>query len=68
MPFQFQPPPGIPQNQPVGIPTPFLNRQMGLGDVIANITRTFGIQPCTPCKQRQEWLNQQVQLNPFLRR
>jgi hypothetical protein len=50
------------------IPVPFVQQPTGLGDVIANITRRFGAQPCAPCKQRQEWLNQQVQLNPFFRR
>ena len=28
-----------------------------IGDVIARLTGAVGIQPCAPCKRRQEWLN-----------
>lgn len=30
---------------------------MLLGDMIAKATKAMGIQPCTPCQQRQAYLN-----------
>jgi len=32
-------------------------RGPGLGDLVARSTRALGIQPCPPCKRRQEYLN-----------
>ena len=29
----------------------------GLGDMVADLTKAVGIQPCGGCKKRQEWLN-----------
>ena len=37
----------------------------GLGDVIAAITKKFGINPCAGCKKRQEFLNKLVTF-PFM--
>jgi hypothetical protein len=34
----------------------------GVGDVIAAATKAVGIEPCTPCKARQQRLNE---LLPF---
>jgi hypothetical protein len=31
--------------------------RMRLGDVVARMTQAMGVQPCAPCKRRQEWLN-----------
>lgn len=38
---------------------------IGLGDVIARMTQAIGVKPCTPCKQRQEALNQRVRLTEW---
>ena len=38
------------------------NKPKGIGDVVANITKAVGIEPCDGCKQRQEKLNK---LFPF---
>jgi hypothetical protein len=43
--------------QPMTIPIPGMQRQVGLGDVIAGITKAVGIQPCDACKRRQARLN-----------
>lgn len=39
------------------VPVPGLQRQVGLGDVIARATQAVGIKPCPPCKRRQAYLN-----------
>jgi len=39
------------------VPVPGLQRQVGLGDVVAGMTKAVGIKPCPPCKQRQAALN-----------
>lgn len=37
---------------------PVPDRQaMGLGDVVAAVTKALGIKPCTPCEARQRRLN-----------
>lgn len=48
-------------NTPVQIPIPGM-QQVGLGDVIARMTKALGIRQCEPCKRRQAWLNARVQL------
>lgn len=30
---------------------------IGVGDLVAKLTKTFGIKPCASCKQRQQVLN-----------
>ena len=38
------------------------------GNLVARATSALGIQPCEPCKRRQEWLNQKhLQLLAWLR-
>jgi len=38
------------------------------GNLVARATSALGIQPCEPCKRRQEWLNQkQLELLARLR-
>ena len=32
----------------------------GAGDFVASLTTLMGIKPCAMCKQRQQWLNQNV--------
>lgn len=49
-------------NTPVTIPIPGMQQQVGLGDVIAAMTRAMGIRQCEPCKRRQAWLNARIQL------
>lgn len=51
--------------QPFQIRLPFLRQQIGAGDVAAGITQAIGIQPCEPCKQRQERMNQAVAFRPW---
>lgn len=41
----------------VSVPLPGLQRQVGLGDVVAGMTKAVGIQPCGGCKRRQAALN-----------
>ncbi len=41
----------------VRVPVPGMQRQVGLGDVVAGVTRAVGVQPCGGCKQRQAMLN-----------
>jgi hypothetical protein len=54
------------RNQPRVVQLPFMRRQMmGLGDVVAGMTRAVGIQPCGGCERRRQWLNQRLQ---FVRR
>lgn len=45
------------QQPRVRVPVPGLQRQVGLGDVVAGMTRAVGIKPCPPCKRRQDALN-----------
>lgn len=35
-------------------------RQVGVGDMIAYITKAFGVRPCEPCERRRQWLNQRL--------
>lgn len=50
------------KRRPMSIPVPGLRRQVGLGDVVAGMTKAVGIQPCAPCKRRQAYLNRLLQL------
>jgi hypothetical protein len=55
----------VPQQPPfLQIPVPRLEKPIGAGDVIANVTRAIGIKPCTPCEQRRRALNQLLQFEP----
>lgn len=36
----------------------------GFGDVVARVTKWFGVAPCAPCEQRREALNRALP-NPF---
>jgi len=38
------------------VPLP-LQRQVGLGDVVARVTKAAGFKPCASCKRRQAALN-----------
>ena len=33
---------------------------MGLGDIIAEVTKAFGIPPCNSCEERRKWLNEHI--------
>lgn len=44
---------------------PFLNQEIGAGDVIAGITQALGVTPCTPCEERRKRLNQRLTLTPW---
>jgi hypothetical protein len=61
----LQPRPAEEERQPLQVRVPFLRQSIGLGDAVANLTQAAGIQPCDPCKQRQQALNRRVQLNPY---
>ncbi len=50
---------------PARIPMPFLNREIGVGDVVSGITQAFGVTPCTPCEERRKKLNQRLTLTPW---
>jgi hypothetical protein len=41
----------------VRVPVPGLQRQVGLGDVVAGMTKAVGVKPCGGCKRRQAVLN-----------
>jgi hypothetical protein len=46
--------------QPVTIP--WWNQEpVGLGDVVAAMTKAVGIKPCGPCEQRRRLLNERLQ-------
>jgi len=34
------------------------NKNYGIGEVIASITKLFGFKPCAPCNKRRKYLNQ----------
>jgi len=53
-----------PQPPPPGAPMPFspqdveaMRSMFPIGDLIAKLTSSVGIQPCEPCKRRQQMLN-----------
>lgn len=52
-------------SQPITLRVPFLRQQMGLGDVVSQVTQAVRIAPCQPCKKRQEAMNQRVRLFPW---
>ncbi len=58
-------------NQYVQVPdpprlrVPFLRQEIGAGDVIAAATHAMGLHSCTPCEQRQKWLNERLRLSPW---
>lgn len=55
----------IPTNVPLmQLPVPGLQKPIGAGDVIANITKAVGLKPCTPCEQRRQQLNRLFQFQP----
>lgn len=41
-----------------------LSKSRGLGDTVAKITGTLGIEPCNGCEQRQEFLNKMFPYSP----
>ena len=44
------------------VPVPFYHGQtVGLGDAIRQVTQAVGLEPCTPCEERQRALNQMMQ-------
>lgn len=46
------------QPRPMELRMPYAPQQgVGLGDVIARITQSMGIESCTPCQRRQQQLN-----------
>lgn len=51
--------------EPSRIRLPFLNQEIGAGDVIAGITQALGVTPCTPCEERRKRLNQRLTLTPW---
>ena len=53
------------ERQPYQVRVPFVTRQMGLGDLVAQATKAIGVRPCGGCQKRQEKLNRAVQLNPY---
>lgn len=53
------------RTRPVEIRVPFLHSEFGLGDAVKQLTQAVGVHPCTPCKQRQEYLNARVQFRPW---
>ena len=46
----------------------FIEREIGLGDVVKRVTSTFGIKPCTGCERRAQALNRWVVFVPRRRR
>ena len=46
------------------IRVPFLNHEIGAGDVVKAATAVVGVKPCTPCEERRKKLNQAVRLVP----
>lgn len=52
--------------QPLQIRVPFLNQQIGAGDLLkAAIARTLGVQPCGTCEERRKAMNRRVVFNPW---
>lgn len=48
--------------RPRQIQLPFaIDGNIGLGDVLKQMTSAIGIKPCGGCQKRAEWLNQQIQ-------
>lgn len=50
---------------PIRIRVPFLNHQIGSGDIVAGATQAMGIQPCEPCEERRRRMNQRVVFDPW---
>lgn len=48
----------------VKVPTRFLQREIGLGDLVKAGTSAVGIAPCSSCQERAERLNRLVSLGP----
>lgn len=53
-------PAGLPPPQ-VRIPVPGVSEAVGLGDVVAKVTKAVGIKPCVPCAKRRARLNRLIQ-------
>lgn len=55
----------IPSQTPLmQVPVPGLQRPIGIGDVIANITKAVGVKPCSPCQRRRVMLNKLFGFDP----
>jgi hypothetical protein len=52
-------------NPPFQFPVPFLRQPIAAGDAVRQMTQAVGVQPCTPCQQRQQQLNQRFQFVPM---
>jgi hypothetical protein len=44
---------------------PFLGHEVGSGDVVRGMTAAAGIQPCSPCEQRRQWMNRHLVFTPW---
>lgn len=49
---------------PFRVRVPFLPDNVGLGDVVASLTKAAGVKPCGGCQKRRAALNN-VQLSPW---
>ena len=51
--------------EPLGVPLPFLRREIGLGDAVKRITDSLGVRQCGGCEERQRTMNSRVVLRPM---
>ena len=47
------------------LPVPFLRDSIPAGDAAARATSAVGIQPCTPCEKRKQYLNSLLVFTPW---
>lgn len=55
--------PVCPHGRPMGyVGTATPEQVIGVGDIVARLTKAVGIQPCGGCNKRRAWLNQAIPL------
>lgn len=44
---------------------PFIKENVGSGDLVERVAKSFGIKPCDKCKKRKEILNNRLRFKPW---
>ncbi len=59
---------GQPNTLPLRIPVPGLRHELRSGDALESAFSFLGVPSCLPCRERRDWLNDHIVLQPLLQK